>query len=137
MARHARSDNVKQKTDALDAQRTGARESTFYVTLCPALSQQLQTTLGQIDHLALVVVLELVVRFDLAVRNLLDHLHDVIGLTDETDEFLVFRLEQLEQCPDGYVLEGRVAAIEEPAQVAVDAIAGLRPISDEDAVVTN
>lgn len=39
MSRHARPDNVKQKTDALDAQGTGEWESTFYVTLSPSLSQ--------------------------------------------------------------------------------------------------
>jgi len=107
------------------------------VTLSPALSQELQTTPGQLDHLTLVLVVLSVLRFDLAVRDLLDHLHDVIGLTDETDELLVFRLEQLEKRPDGDVLEGRVTAVEEPAEVAVDAVAWLGPISNKDAVVAN
>lgn len=73
----------------------------------------------------------------MAVGDLLGHLDDVIGLTDETDKFLVFRLEELEKCPDSNVLEGWVAAVEEPAQVAVDAFAWLCPVPDEDAVVAN
>lgn len=105
--------------------------------LGPSLAQQLQTPLRQVDHLALVVVLELVVRLDLAVGDLLDHLDHGVRLADEADEFLVFRLEQLQKGPDGDVLEGRVAAVEEPAEVAVDALARLVPVSDEDAVVTN
>jgi hypothetical protein len=73
----------------------------------------------------------------LSVRDLLDHLHDVIGLTDETDELLVFRFEQLEQRPDGNVLESRVTAVEEPAEVSVNAVTWLGPISDEDGIVAN
>jgi hypothetical protein len=59
-------------------ERSSVASSAFDVALSPTLSEELQTPLGKADNFALVVILDLVVRLDLAVRNLLDHLHDVV-----------------------------------------------------------
>jgi hypothetical protein len=61
-----------------------------------ALSQKLEATLRQVDHFALVIVLsEVVFGFDLAVCNLLDHLNNLVGLADQSDQGLVFGFEEL------------------------------------------
>lgn len=112
--------------------------SALDVSLGHALSEKLQAALCQVDNLALIVVIaELVIGLDLAVRNLLDHFDDVVGLANESYQSLVLRLEQLQQCPDCDVLERSVAAGKEPAQVPVDAAVGFRPVLDEDGVITD
>ena len=96
---------------------TGQREPrlALNVALSTTLAEQLQTPLGQIHHLTLVLLFKLVVGLDLPVGNLLDHLDNIIRLADKPDKLLILGLEQLEQRPDGNVLECRIAAAEEPS----------------------
>lgn len=101
------------------------------------LSQQLQATLRKADHLALVIILDLGVRLNLPVGNLLDHFHNTLRLADKPNELLVLRLEQLKQGPDRNVLKRGVAASQEPAEIAVDAVARLGPVLDEYAVISH
>lgn len=107
------------------------------MALSPTLAEQFQTPLSQGDNLALIVLLNLVVELHLPVCNLFDHLDDVIGLTNKTNELLVFGLEQLQKGPDGNVLECRVAAVKKSAQVPMDTLARLRPVSNKDGIVAN
>jgi hypothetical protein len=113
------------------------RELILDMFLRRPLPQQFQAPLREVDHFALVVVFGLIIRLERAVGDLLHHADNIVRLADEPDQLLILRLEQLEQRPDGYMLERGVSAAEEPAEVAVDAITGLGPVLDEDAVVAH
>lgn len=102
-----------------------------------SLAEKLQAPLCKADHFALIIVLHFVVRLYLAVRNLPDHIHNVVRLSNQPNKLLVFGFEELEQGPNRNVLESGVAAGEESAQVAVDAIAWLVPVMNEDAVIAH
>ncbi len=79
-----------------------------------ALSQQLQRTLSQLHHLALAILLVIiVVGLNRLVGNCFDHLNDFFRLADKVDQLLILRLEKLEQCPDGDVLESCISTCEE------------------------
>lgn len=102
-----------------------------------ALSKELQTALGQVDDFALVLILEFVAGLDLTVCNVSNVLDDILGLTDEPNQSLVLRFEQLEQSPDSNVLESRVAGLKEPAEISVNSALRLRPVLYKDGVITN
>lgn len=102
-----------------------------------ALAKEFQASLSQVHHFALVFFLKVGFRIDLAVRNVSNVFDDVIGLTNETNQGLVFRFEQLQQGPDGNMLEGGVTRLKEAAEVAVNAAVGFVPVLDEDGVVAN
>jgi hypothetical protein len=102
-----------------------------------ALAQKLKTSAGECHNFALTILVVFVVRLDVAVRDLGDHLDDLVRFADELDQSVVFGLEELEQCPDSDVLEGGVSAGEEAADVTVDAARGFCPILDEDCVITH
>lgn len=103
--------------------------------------EQLQAALREGDDLALAVFGFLVVGFDGALDALvgddLDHLDNLLRLGDQGDQFLVAGFEELEEGPRCNVLEGWVTAVEEPAEVAVDAAFRLGPVLNEDGIVTN
>lgn len=61
--------------------------------LVHALPKELQAALGQIYDFTLVLLLKLGLCFDLAVRNVSNVLDNVIGLTNEANQCLVFRFE--------------------------------------------
>jgi hypothetical protein len=84
----------------------------FNQGLLRPLAKKLEGASSQGDDLAF-AVFSVVVGLDVSIGDGLDHLHDVVGLRDQGDQRLVLGLEQLEQGPDGDVLEGRVAAGEE------------------------
>lgn len=102
------------------------------MSLGTTLAQELQASLGKIDHLTLVVLFWLVrFGFDLLVRNLANHLNDIVGLANQANQFLIFRLQKLKQCPDGDMLERGVTAAKEPAQVTMNSTIRLSPCLDE------
>ena len=65
------------------------------MSLRHALSKKFQAALGQVDNLTLILVLEFVVGFDLAVCNRPDMFNDILRLANETDQGLILRLKQL------------------------------------------
>lgn len=92
------------------------------------------------DDLALPAVLAafaLVLGLDGFLADLTDHSHHVVGLVDGVEEFLVVALEELEERPDGDVLEGGVVGVEEAGEVAVDAAGRLVPRLEEEGVVAD
>lgn len=66
------------------------------------------------------------------IGNRLDHLYDVFRVGDVSNEFRVFGLEQLENGPDGDVLESGISAREETLEVAVDAAIRVCPVANKD-----
>jgi len=72
-----------------------------------------------------------------AICHALDGFDNILGVGNTVNEFLVAGFEELQECPDGDVLEGRVAACDEAVEVAVDAAVGLAPVLDEDGVVAD
>lgn len=102
-----------------------------------ALAQEFEASLRQVDNFSFVFLLCFRVRFNLAVGNASNVFDNVVGLSDLANQGLVFRFEQLQQCPDSNVLEGGIARLQESAQVSVNATVGLVPVLDEDRVVTN
>jgi hypothetical protein len=107
------------------------------MALSPALAKQLKAPLGKVDNFSLVIVLGLVIRLDLTICDRFDHLNYVVRFADEADQLLILGLEELQERPDSNMLERGVAAVEESAQVPVDAVARLSPIPGKDAVVAN
>lgn len=102
-----------------------------------ALAQKLQASAGKSDNFALAIFIVFVVRLDVAVRNLGDHLNDLVRLANAFDQSFVLGLKKLQQCPDSNVLECRISAGEEASDVAVDTAGRFRPVLDEDGVVTH
>lgn len=105
--------------------------------LARALPKKLQASLCEVDHLAFVVVVKLIVRLDWTVGNRLDLVDNVLGLADQLDEALILRLEELQQRPYRNVLEGRIAAPQEPNQVPVNSTVGRLPILYKNRVIAN
>jgi hypothetical protein len=101
------------------------------------LVQELEALARENDNLALAVFVVLVVRLDVALRNLRDHVDNLFRLRDALGQACIFRLEQLQQCPDGNVLERGVSAGEEAAEVAVDTARRLGPVLDKDGVIAD
>lgn len=103
-----------------------------------ALAQQFQASLGKVDNLAFIVVINSVgLRFDLSLGNLLDHVDNFVRLSDLANQRLVLGLEKLEECPYGDVLERGVSAGQESTEVTVNAAVGFCPVLDEDGIVAN
>lgn len=102
-----------------------------------ALAKKLEASLRQVDDFSFVLLFRLGVRFDLAVGNASNVFDNVVGLSDLANQRLVFRFEQLQQCPDSNVLESGVARLQESAQISVNASVGLVPVLDENGVVAN
>ena len=75
--------------------------------------------------------------FDVLLGDLFDDEHHVVGLVDRLNQLGVAGFEELEQGPDGDVLEGRVAGFQEAGEVAVDAARGLVPGGEEEGVVAD
>ena len=112
--------------------------STFHHASLLTDAKDLQTPLRQGDDLPFtLIVLAFAIAFDVLLRDAFDHIDNLFALADQPDQRLVLRLEQLQQGPDGDVLERRVAAGQEAREVAVDAAVGLRPVLDEDGVVAH
>lgn len=105
------------------------------MSLRHALTEQLKAPLRKRDDLALVLV-ELAVRLGHALRDARYQAADVVRLANEPDEALVLGLDELQQGPDGDVLERGVPALEEAAEVAVDSPTRLGPVLGEDGVIT-
>lgn len=68
-------------------------QSTFNMSLGHALSKELQAALSQVNDFTLVFLLKLGLCLDLAIRDVSDMLNDIIGLTNEANQCLVFRFE--------------------------------------------
>lgn len=102
-----------------------------------ALAKKLEASLRQVDDFSFVLLFRLGVRFDLAVGNASNVFDNVVGLSDLANQRLIFRFEQLQQCPDSNVLESGVARLQESAQISVNASVGLVPVLDENGVVAN
>jgi hypothetical protein len=62
---------------------------------------------------------------------------NLFRLRDALGQARIFRLQQLQQRPDGNVLERGVSAGEEAAEVAVDTARGLSPVLDKDGVIAD
>lgn len=101
-----------------------------------ALTQELETSLSQVNDLAFVLLLSLGIG-NLAVRDAANVLDDVVGLADLADQGLVFGFKQLQKRPHGNVLEGGVSRLEEATEVPVDAAVGLVPVLNKDGVVAD
>jgi hypothetical protein len=102
-----------------------------------ALAQQLEAPASECHNLALAIFVVFVVRLDVAVCDLGDHLNHLGGLANQLNQAIVFGLEELQQRPDRDMLESGVAACEETPEVAVYAARGLCPVLNEDAVITH
>src|SRR5690554_5991283 len=101
-----------------------------------ALPEQLETSLSKCDDLALVLV-KLAVGLGDTLSDAQYQAADDVRLPDESDEVLVLRLDQLQQRPDGNMLERGVSALQEAAEVPVDAFARLCPVLREDGIVAH
>lgn len=95
-------------------------------------AQQLQASSCKGNHFALALIYLLLVRLEVFIGDRLDHLHNIFGVGDVSDELLVFGLKQLQKSPDSDVLEGGISACEETLEVAVDAAVRVCPVANED-----
>jgi len=108
------------------------------MSLCRALTQQLQTALGEIDHLNFVIILaNFDVRLGVTVGNLSDNFDNILRFNDETNELLILRLNELEDGPDRNVLERRVTASKESAKITMNTVARFCPALNKDGVVAD
>jgi hypothetical protein len=101
------------------------------------LPQKLQGALGKLHNFSLAILLAFIVGFDLRIGDSLDHLDYLLRLSNKANKFLVLRLQQLEQSPDGDMLEGRISTSKESFQISMNASIGLSPVLNEDRIITN
>ncbi|KAI6767535.1 hypothetical protein HG530_005544 [Fusarium avenaceum] len=85
----------------------------------------------QVDDLTFILVLEFIVGLDLSVCNASNVFDDILSFTDESDQSLILRLEQLKKGPHGNVLECGITRLQESAKVSVDSALGLGPVLRE------
>jgi hypothetical protein len=83
-------------------------------------------------NFTLAIFLAFVVRLNLRIRDLFDHLNNVFRFSNETDELLIFRFQKLKQRPNGYMLESGITTRKEAAEISVNASVGLGPVLNED-----
>lgn len=121
----------------MTATRTGVIAESPLVQRTRASAQVFQAPARKRDGLAFTVLGVLVVGLDAAIGDGFNGLHDVIGARYALDELPVFRLEQLQERPDGDVLEGCVAAHYETVQVASNAAVRLCPVFAENGIIAN
>jgi hypothetical protein len=101
------------------------------------LPQKLQGALGKLHNFSLTILLAFIVGFDLRIGDSFDHLDYLLRLSDKANKFLILRLQQLEQSPDGNMLERRISTSKESFQISMNASIGLSPVLNEDRIITN
>lgn len=102
-----------------------------------ALAQELKASLCEIDNLAFVVFLRFWFRFNWPVCNGADVFNDIVGLPNETNQSLVLGFEELQERPDGDMLEGGITRLQKPTQVTMNSFIRLIPVLYEDGVIPN
>lgn len=107
------------------------------MSLGTALAQKLKASLCEIDNLTFVVLLRFWFRFNWSVCNGADVFNDIVGLPNETNQSLVLRFEELQERPNGDVLEGGITRLQKPTQVTMDSFIRLIPVLYEDGVIPN
>ena len=95
------------------------------------LSKELKRSLCELNNLSFAILVALIIRLDLFIGDCLNHLDDLFGLSNQTDELLVLRLKKLEKRPNRNVLECGISAGQKSFQVSVDAAIWLCPVLDK------
>jgi hypothetical protein len=122
--------------DAIHIRFCKTRASAFDV-FHSSLAKKLKRSLSKLDDLSFTIFFSLIVGLDLLIGNRLDHLNDLFRFSDQADELLVFRLQELEQRPYRDVLKCCISAREKPLQVAVNSPVWFSPVLNKDGVIAN
>lgn len=110
---------------------------TFDEGLFGTVSKKFEASSCQRNDLTLPVFSVLLVRLDVLIRDCLDHMHEIVGFGDIGNQPLVLRFQQLEESPDGNVLERRVTTGEEAIQITMDSAIWIRPVVYKYRVIPN